>query len=106
MTEPIFEMEEEIDNIDENINIIPPRYFGITIYTKSNCIRCDILKKDVKHLITPVYIVDCDEYLNKDRDGFIKKMASYMDKEYNHKFKLSFPIVFVDGYFTSRIEFE
>lgn len=104
MTEPIFKIDDEIE-VQENINILPPRSSGLTIYTKSDCPRCDILKGDISSIIIPSYFINCDEYLKYDKEGFKKRMAYYMNKEYNKDFRLLFPVVFVDGHYTNRIEF-
>ena len=66
----------------------------ITIYSKSGCTYCDSVKKlliEQKVLFT---IINCDEYLVKDKPKFLQCIYLLVGKEYN-----TFPMVFFNGTF-------
>lgn len=67
---------------------------GFTVYSKSGCPNCTIVKKMIKEKHFFLTETNCDEYILEDKEGFllfIEKLA-----ERSHK---SFPMVFYDGKF-------
>jgi len=65
-----------------------------TIYTKSNCNYCKMVK-DLLNKHNVVYeIVDCDEYLLHHRLAFLFFIKERAKFDYN-----TFPIVFLNGKF-------
>ena len=60
---------------------------GYFIYTKSNCKYCRIVKK----LVPNAKIVNSDEYLKENRDGFLE----YIDKLSGERPR-TFPMVFLN----------
>jgi glutaredoxin len=71
-----------------------PALSGYTIYSKSGCILCNKVKDLLKVRGNEFVVVDCDEYLIEDRDGFVAFMKSYAIKETG-----GFPKVFHNGVF-------
>jgi len=69
-----------------------PTQDGYTIYTKSNCPFCTKVKV-LLSMESPT-IIDCDNYLSKDRDGFLEFIKGQASKEYK-----TFPMVFHNGEF-------
>ena len=62
---------------------------GITIYSKSQCKYCDLLKKK----IPDAYVINCDKYL-EDVDDFLDFIGTLTNKQ-----PTVFPMVFKDGQF-------
>jgi glutaredoxin len=76
-----------------------PSLSGYIIYTKSGCNLCKKLKD---HLIMKGHdftVIDCDEYLVKDRDSFVAFIDSCAGKPTG-----GFPKVFHDGVFIGCID--
>lgn len=71
-----------------------PSSKGYTIYSKSGCTYCTKVKELLKLLELPYEMVNCDEYLLEDRDGFLAFIKERAGKEYK-----TFPMVFADGKF-------
>ena len=71
-----------------------PALSGYTIYSKSGCILCNKVKDLLKARGYEFILVDCDEHLIEDRDGFVAFIESYVKKESG-----GFPKVFHDGVF-------
>ena len=72
--------------------IVGPVKHSYTIYTKSNCIYCDRVKNLLEK--EKVFIVNCDEYLDKDRDTFLEQMDKWTLTSHR-----TFPFVFSDQKF-------
>ena len=71
-----------------------PSSKGYTVYSKSACSFCKKVKQLLEIFdITPT-VVDCDDYLIEDRDGFLEFIKGHAGKEYK-----TFPMVFADGKF-------
>lgn len=68
---------------------------GYTIYTKSNCGWC----RRTKEMLPGAPVINCDEYLEKDKDGFLNEMAKRIGREHR-----TFPMVFYDGGFIGGYE--
>jgi glutaredoxin len=67
---------------------------GFTIYTKSGCPNCIIVKKFIKENHFFSREINCDEYILEDKTEFL----SFIEKltERPHK---TFPMVFYEGKF-------
>jgi len=68
---------------------------GYAIYSKSECGWC----RRVKELIPDGTIINCDSYLESDKETFLTEMASRIGKEHR-----TFPMVFYDGGFIGGYE--
>ena len=70
---------------------------GFTIYGKTDCTYCEKVKALLAEYNQTFTYVNCDEYLKKDKPGFLKFIAGLAGKEV-----MSFPMVFspafVGGY--------
>jgi len=73
-----------------------PRKNGITIYSKSNCKNCDILKRLLFDFETTTII--CDKYLEDDKEAFKSFMFHHMGF-IPADMKICFPLVFYKGRF-------
>lgn len=71
-----------------------PSATGYTIYSKSGCILCNKVKDLLKTRCKPFTVIDSDEYLIEDKEGFVAFMESCAGKSTG-----GFPKVFVDGGF-------
>ena len=69
-----------------------PTETGYTIYSKSGCPLCNDVKSFLKVRGLSFTIIDSDEYLFEDRDGFIAFIESITKKPTG-----GFPKVFADG---------
>ena len=65
-----------------------------TIYSKSGCTYCTKVKKLLQEKGYAFDMIDCDEYLLEDKEGFLKFIKENAGKEYK-----TFPMVFRSGYF-------
>lgn len=74
------------------MEITPPSKTTYTIYTKSRCSFC-VKAKLLLNSYNPL-IVDCDEYLANDLDGFL----SYMETKIGRPYRM-FPMIFHNGNF-------
>lgn len=101
MTEAIFKMDDELSF--EYI-IPPPLVNGFTVYGKSDCPKCDVMKDELKGLCDNSYYINCDEYLKADKVKFKSVMFEYMGcKNYDPLNKpLYFPIVFYNKEYISN----
>jgi glutaredoxin len=69
---------------------------SFTIYSKTNCKYCGLVKSLLDEQKIPFIEINCDNYLEQDKSyflNFIKEMAN-REKEYK-----TFPMVFCDGKF-------
>ena len=69
---------------------IPEPTMGITIYAKSSCGYCSRAKK----LLPEAFVVDCDQYLDKNKDTFLRTMDKLTSQSYR-----TFPMVFINKRF-------
>jgi len=69
-----------------------PSEKGYTIYTKSQCIYCEKAKTLLKS--EPFTMIDCDEYINDDKEAFLQFIEGLIGKSYR-----TFPMIFYDGKF-------
>jgi glutaredoxin len=71
-----------------------PTSNNFTIYSKSGCILCDKVKNLLTKNNLEYKVIDCDEYLIEDRQGFLLFINSCAKKDTG-----GFPKVFRDGVF-------
>jgi len=71
-----------------------PEKNGYTIYSKSGCPYCVKVKKLLEKETPAPIVIDCDEYLLENRDGFLKFIEEIAKKEWK-----TFPMVFYEGTF-------
>jgi glutaredoxin len=76
-----------MDNIENNDGVF-------VIFTKTGCNNCKTLKKVLELNNYMTLMVNCDDYLIDDRDGFIEVMKNQIQSDVERIF---FPIVFYDG---------
>jgi glutaredoxin len=69
-----------------------PSLTGFTVYSKSGCSNCIIVKKIIKEKNFLLQEINCDEYILEDKDEFLNFIESIVG--HNHK---TFPIVFYEG---------
>lgn len=60
-----------------------------TIYSKSGCYYCTKAKELLKNFTPAPVVINCDEYLFENRDGFLKFIRNKAGKEYK-----TFPMIF------------
>ena len=53
------------------MNIELPTEKGFTIYSKSGCINCDNIKKLLDANKLEYNVINCDNYLNENKDFFL-----------------------------------
>ena len=73
-------------------HIAQPAFDGYTLYSKSDCRFCHKAKVLLHN--ENYTLVECDKYIETDRDGFLQQMRSYTGRDHN-----TFPMVFKDGVF-------
>jgi glutaredoxin len=71
-----------------------PKNIGFTIYSKSGCGNCNLVKNLLKENNFLFYIIDCDEYILENKSNFLLFIKEKIKKDYK-----MFPIVFFDGNF-------
>jgi hypothetical protein len=77
----------------------PPNEKGYTIYGLSVCFRCHVLKDDFEEKCYIYEYINCDSYLEANKEQFKRQILKYMDLPYVEGGinKLCFPIVFKNG---------
>jgi glutaredoxin len=73
------------------MEIPKPNQGEITVYSKSGCANCVNVKKLLKDNNMSFSVVNCDEFLYEDKEGFLECIKELAGKEYR-----MFPMVF-DG---------
>ena len=76
------------------MEIEKPSNKDFTIYSKSSCVNCRKTKDLLKTAKLDFVVVDCDDYLFEDKDGFL----SFIQKYTKNDCKM-FPMVFHKGGF-------
>jgi len=71
-----------------------PTKKGFTIYSKSGCKFCVMVKDLLTKNDQPFTVIDCDEYLVENRGNFLLFIKSYAKKDIG-----GFPAVFNDEQF-------
>jgi glutaredoxin len=69
-----------------------PQASGYTIYSRSGCPYCDLSKELLA--FETVALVDCDEFLEQNREEFLRIMQNYCGRSYQ-----MFPMIFHNGVF-------
>ena len=67
---------------------------GFTVYSKSGCPNCLIIKKILKEKKLFFAEIDCDDYILEDREGFLKFIENTAETSYK-----TFPMIFYDSKF-------
>ena len=75
-----------------------PSLSGDTIYSKSGCILCNNVKEQLKLKGQEFTVVDCDEYLIEDKEGFVAFIDSRAQKQTGGFPKVFHNSVFIGGY--------
>jgi glutaredoxin len=76
------------------MNFEEPVEDKFTIYSKSGCVNCRIVKDLLKNANLDYEIIDCDDYLLEDKENFLLFIKSYSVVEWK-----TFPIVFYNSKF-------
>ena len=71
-----------------------PRDDSFTVYSKSNCRYCTLVKSLLNENKIPFIEIDCDDYLLQDKEYFLNYI-----KEKTGRHHKTFPMVFCDGKF-------
>lgn len=71
------------------MEIQKPQKEEITIYSKSGCVNCINVKKMLKEKNIRFSVIDCDEFILEDKEGFLQFIQNMIGKEYK-----IFPMVF------------
>jgi glutaredoxin len=71
---------------------ILPSICGITVYTKSECKYCSLIKELLREEKKEAVYVDCNVYLENGKEEFLQYIHQITGLRYR-----TFPIVFVDG---------
>lgn len=69
-----------------------PSYTDFTIYSKSGCPNCSVVKKLLQSKNLPFNVVNCDDYIIKNKDLFFFFIKCLSDREFKQ-----FPIIFHKG---------
>ncbi len=73
------------------MDIPNPNRDEITVYSKSGCVNCVNVKKLLKDKQMKFSVVNCDEFIYENKQGFLDYIKELAGKEYK-----VFPMVF-DG---------
>ena len=76
------------------MNFEEPFEDKFTIYSKSGCTNCRIVKDLLKNANLDYEIIDCDDYLLENKYVFLSFIQSYSITEWK-----TFPMVFHNGKF-------
>lgn len=71
-----------------------PNKTGFTIYSKSGCTNCLKTKVFLKEKNLLFNVIDSDEYILEDREGFLVFIKQLANQDVT-----KFPIIFYDGQF-------
>jgi len=81
-----------------------PDIKGFTVYSKSGCPNCTIVKKLIKEKHFFITEINCDEYILEDKEQFLTFIEGLAER--SHK---TFPMVFYESKFigglTDTIDF-
>lgn len=89
-----------MESVDNMINKNIENNDGVfVIFTKTGCMNCKTLKKVLELNNYMTLMVNCDDYLIDDRDGFIEVMKNQIKNDIERIF---FPIVFYDGVYVEN----
>jgi len=78
------------------MQIEEPSNNSFTIYSKTNCKYCNLVKLILDENKIPFIEINCDDYLMQDKEYFLNFIKEKAKKEHIYK---TFPMVFCDGKF-------
>lgn len=76
------------------MDFIEPALKGFTIYSKSGCPNCTLIKKFIKEKHFFLSEINCDEYILEDKEKFLQ----FIEQKTSKSIKV-FPMVFYEGNF-------
>jgi glutaredoxin len=74
------------------MEITKPNQYGFTIYSKSGCPNCTLVKKIIREKHFFYKEINCDEYILEDKEKFLTFIENISEITYK-----TFPMVFYDG---------
>ena len=78
------------------MQIEEPSDKSFTIYSKTNCRYCTLVKSLLNENKIPFNEINCDDYLSQDKQYFLNFIKEKAKREHEYK---TFPMVFCDGKF-------
>lgn len=78
------------------MQIEEPSDNSFTIYSKTNCRYCTVVKSLLNEHKIPFNEINCDTYLSQDKQYFLNFIKEKSNREHEYK---TFPMVFCDGKF-------
>ena len=78
------------------MQIEAPSDKSFTVYTKTNCKYCVLVKSLLNENKIPFIEINCDDYLSQDKQYFLNFIKEKANREHEYK---TFPMVFCDGKF-------
>jgi glutaredoxin len=69
-----------------------PSTKGFTVYSKSGCPNCSLVKKLLKDKNLIFNVIDCDEYIIEDKANFLLFIKNLTQRDIKQ-----FPIIFYEG---------
>jgi glutaredoxin len=81
------------------MDIPEPQIGKITVYSKSGCTNCVTVKKLLKEKNIGFVVINCDEFILEDKEGFLEYIKQIARKEYR-----MFPMVFSDKIFIGGLK--
>ena len=76
------------------MNYIKPYPNSYTVYSKHGCHYCIKAKVLLSNLNPKSYVIECDDYLQDNKEDFLKFINDYTGREYR-----TFPMIFHNGKF-------
>lgn len=80
------------------MEITEPNQAGFTIYSKSGCPNCTLVKKIIKEKQFFYTEINCDEYILEYKEEFLNFIENIAETSYK-----TFPMVFYDGKFVGGL---
>jgi glutaredoxin len=80
------------------MEITEPNKKCFTIYSKSGCPNCTLVKKLIKEKGFFFTEINCDEYILEDKESFLKFIENIAETSYK-----TFPMVFYNGKFVGGL---
>ena len=78
------------------MQIEEPSVKSFTIYSKTNCRYCTLVKSLLNENKITFNEINCDDYLSQDKQYFLNFIKEKANREHEYK---TFPMVFCDGKF-------
>lgn len=76
------------------MELVKPSSKGFTVYSKSGCPNCLVVKKNIKDKNFLFTEINCDEYILENKEEFLQIIETMIGRNYK-----TFPIVFYEGKF-------